>query len=49
MLSIASQVVAFGLLVTGHSRGAFLLFGLTLVVEIGVAALTGKQTNDGER
>lgn len=49
MLSAASLVAALGLLVTGHPGGAGLLLGMTTVVEILVAALTGKQTNDGER
>ena len=49
MLSAASLVVALGLLLTGHPSGAGLLLGITTAVEILVAALTGKQTNDGER
>lgn len=48
-LSIASCIVAFGLLLAGFAKMACLLLGVATVVEMVDAAITGKTTNEGTR
>jgi hypothetical protein len=46
-VSIASLIIALGLLVAGFSEIAGLIIGLVTAVEILFSIFTGKQTNDG--
>ena len=48
-ISIASLLLAIGLLVTGFPKVAALVFGVAILIELLASALLGKQTNDGNQ